>query len=278
MRTASGFRVACLTIALALVAVGCAGRDGDDGGDGVRGGTLQVLSADPEVRLDTDDTVVANPIAHTYARTLYGYNLSGPPEQKTVAVPDIASGHQLSADQRTYTFTLRPGVRYAPPVNREVTATDFITAIQRLYDKQTPSYWQQYSDLIAGARRFGAGKASRISGLTALDARTLKVTLDQPAGDFLSILALPGFAPVPGEYAASYAVGENYWRACGRHRPLHPNHLHPRKARRAGPQPQLGSRHRPPAQGLGRPHPRSSSTSVSRRSSRRSSTRTPTCR
>jgi ABC-type transport system substrate-binding protein len=209
MRTARGFRMACLTIALALLAVGCAGRDGDDGGDGVRGGTLQVLSSDPEVRLDTNDTF-AGPIAHTYARTLYGYNLSGPPEQKTVAVPDIASGYQLSADQRTYTFTLRPGVRYGPPVNREVTAQDFITAIQRLYDKQTPSYWQQYADLIAGAAAVGAGKASRISGLTALDARTLTITLVQPAGDFLSILALPGFAPVPGEYAASYAVGENY--------------------------------------------------------------------
>jgi len=209
MRTARAFRAACLTVALALVAVGCAGRDGDDGGDGVRGGTLRVLSADPQVRLDTNDTF-ASPIAHTYARTLYGYNLSGPPEQQTVPVPDIASGYQLSADQRTYTFTLRPGVRYAPPVNREVTAADFITAIQRLYDKQTPSYWQQYADLIAGTKAFGAGKASRISGLTAPDARTLTITLDQPAGDFLSILALPGFAPVPGEYAASYTLGENY--------------------------------------------------------------------
>jgi peptide/nickel transport system substrate-binding protein len=202
--------MACLALGLALVAVGCAGRDGDDGGDGVRGGTLRVLSADPEVRLDTADTF-ATPIAHTYARTLYGYDLSGPPEQKTVAVPDIASGPpQLSADRRIYTFTLRGGVRYAPPVNREVTAQDFITAIQRLYDKQTPSYWRQYADLIAGAAAVGAGKAGRISGLTAPDARTLKVTLVQPAGDFLSILALPGFAPVPGEYAASYALGENY--------------------------------------------------------------------
>jgi peptide/nickel transport system substrate-binding protein len=128
-----------------------------------------------------------------------------------VPVPDIASGPpQLSADRRTYTFTLRPGVRYAPPVNREVTATDFITAIERLYDKQTPSYGQFYANLIAGASRFGAGKATRISGLSAPDPRTLTITLDQPAGDFLSILALPFFAPVPGEYAAPYAVGDNY--------------------------------------------------------------------
>ena len=163
----------------------------------------------PFFGLDTADNY--GPITRPYARTLYGYNLAGPPEKKTDPVPDIASGPpQVSADRRTYTFTLRPGVRYAPPVNREVTATDFITAIQRLYDKQTPSYGQQYADLIAGATAFGAGKAGRIAGLAAPDPRTLQITLDQPAEDFLSILTLSFFAPVPGEHAAEYAVGDNY--------------------------------------------------------------------
>jgi peptide/nickel transport system substrate-binding protein len=210
MRTASGFRVACLALGLALLGAACSTPQRDASENGVRGGTLQVLSADPDVKLDTA-TFYYPPITRAYARTLYGYNLAGPPEQATVPVPDIASGPpQVSADRRTYTFTLRGGVRYAPPVNREVTAHDFITAIQRLYDKQNPSYAQQYADLIAGARRYGAGKASRISGLAAPDARTLTITLDQPAEDLLSILTLPYFAPVPGEYAASYAVGANY--------------------------------------------------------------------
>jgi peptide/nickel transport system substrate-binding protein len=209
MRTARVLRVACLALALALLGSACAGLQRDAAGDGVRGGTLRVLSYAPFGGLDTADNY--GPIARPYARTLYGYNLAGPPEQKTVPVPDIASGPpQVSADQRTYTFTLRPGVRYAPPVNREVTARDFITAIERLYDKQTPSYGQFYAALIAGTSRYGAGKAGRISGLTAPDPRTLQITLDRPAGDFLSILALPFFAPVPGEYAAEYAVGDNY--------------------------------------------------------------------
>jgi len=190
-------------IGLALVAVGCAGRDGDAGGDGVRGGTLQVLSSDPEPTLDTA-VFYYPPIARAYARTLYGYNLSGPPDRVTEPVPDIADGPaQLSADRRSYTFRLRAGVRYAPPVDREVTAADFITAIQRLYNKESPSYGQPYAGLIAGASRFGAGKATRISGLSAPDARTLIITLDRPAGDFLSILTLAYFAPVPGEYARS---------------------------------------------------------------------------
>ena len=145
----SGLRAACLALGLALLGPACTGRDGDDGGDGVRGGTLRVLSEDDIDALDT--AVIYTPqgvaIGRAYARTLYGYNLYGPPEKRAVPVPDIASGPaQLSADRRTYTFTLRPGVRYAPPVDREVTAQDFITAIERFYDKNTPSPGQQYGE------------------------------------------------------------------------------------------------------------------------------------
>jgi peptide/nickel transport system substrate-binding protein len=213
MRTASGFRVACLALGLALLGSGCLIPQRDAGGNGVRGGTLRVLSGGDIIGMDTavNYTPEGLAIARTFARTLYGYNLSGPPDQVTVPVPDIASGPpELSPDRRTYTFRLRPGVRYAPPVDREVTATDFITAIQRLYDRKTPSSGQQYADLIAGAEAFAAGKAERISGLAAPDPHTLQITLDRPAGDFLWILTQPFFAPVPGEYAAHYAVGANY--------------------------------------------------------------------
>jgi peptide/nickel transport system substrate-binding protein len=213
MRSANGFRMACLALGLALLGSACFGPERDSSRNGRRGGTLRVLSVDPIMGLDT--AVNYNPnglaMAHAYARTLYGYDLAGPPEQRTVPVPDIASGPaQVSADRRTYTFRLRAGVRYAPPVDREVTAQDFITAIQRLYDKTTPSDGEKYADLIAGARRFGVGKASSISGLAAPDPRTLTITLAQPAEDFLSILTQSFFAPVPGEYAANYAVGANY--------------------------------------------------------------------
>jgi ABC-type transport system substrate-binding protein len=213
MSTAKVFRAACLALGLALLAAGCTGPQQGANANGVRGGTLWVLSADDLMGLDTavNYTPTGMAMARAYARTLYSYNLAGSPEQATVPVPDIANGPpQVSADQRTYTFTLRPGVRYAPPVDREVTAQDFITAIERFYDKKFPSPGQFYSDLIAGAKRFGAGKASHISGMSAPDARTLQITLDQPAGDFRSILTMSLFAPVPVEYAADYQVGDNY--------------------------------------------------------------------
>ena len=214
MGSARGSRLCGLALGLALLGSACSGA----GQDTVRGGTLRVLS--PEVIEGLDTAITYTPyelaVARTYARTLYGYDLSAPPDQVTNPVPDIASGPpQVSADRRTYTFTLRPGVRYAPPVDREVTAADFITAIERFYGKITPSILspsagQQYANLIVGAAAFGAGKAERISGLAAPDDRTLRITLVRPAGDLLSILTLALFAPVPEEYARRYEVGDNY--------------------------------------------------------------------
>ena len=210
MPTVRGFQAACLVLGLAVAVMSCSGPERHASANGVRGGTLRVLTVEPEVTLDTAAFPLPA-IARTYARTLYGYNLAGPSEQVTVPVPDLADGPpRLSADRRTYSFTLRPGVRYAPPVDREVTATDFITAIERLYDAKSPSGGQFYADLIAGAKAFGAGKAKHISGLAAPGPHTLTISLDQPAEDFLSILTLPFFAPVPGEYAAHYQVGANY--------------------------------------------------------------------
>jgi hypothetical protein len=45
--------MACLTLALALVAVGCAGPERDPDGDSVRGGTLRVLINELDAGLDT---------------------------------------------------------------------------------------------------------------------------------------------------------------------------------------------------------------------------------
>ena len=211
MRTATGFGAVSLALGIALLGWACVGPRPDANRNGVRGGTLRVLAEHSPDGLDTAVayTPQSEAIARTYARTLYGYNLNGPRERKTDPVPDIASGPpQLSADQRTYTFRLRGGVRYAPPVNREVTAQDFITAIERLYE--VPSPGQQYANLIAGAAAFGASKAARISGLAAPDSRTLTITLDQPAHDFLWILTQSFFAPVPEEHADDYEVGKNY--------------------------------------------------------------------
>jgi peptide/nickel transport system substrate-binding protein len=206
---------------LTLLAAGCGG-DGDGsgapsgGGDqsqGTRGGTLRIVNAADVDYLDTATgyyTVTAA-LQRTYARGLYSFDITkkGTPEEFT-PMPDLADGPaQVSNNNTVFTFKIRKGVKYAPPVNREVTAEDFVTAVERLYDKATPSGGQTYGNLIAGAKAFGDGKAKTISGLKA-SGDTLTITLDKPAPDFLSVLFQPFFAPVPKEYASRYKVGSDY--------------------------------------------------------------------
>ena len=235
MRTARGLRAACLLLGLALLGSACTGPERDAARDGVRGGTLRVLSAEAISGLDTAVTYTPNEvaIARAYARTLYGYDLSGPPEQATVLVPDIATGPpQVSADRRTYTFTLRPGVRYAPRSTARSPPRTSSPPSKRFYDEPTPASLaplpgRQYADLIAGAAAFGAGEADRIAGLAAPDPRTLKITLVQPASD-LPVDPHPGdVRPGAGGVRRQLHGRRQLLGPCGRLRPLQAGHLHP---------------------------------------------------
>jgi peptide/nickel transport system substrate-binding protein len=143
-------------------------------------------------------------------RELYSFDSRVEGEQSLHPVPDLADGpYELSADGRTYSFRIRREVRYAPPVNREVQAKDFVYAVERQLDPARPSP-NPYSRLIRGAAAFAAGKAREISGMQALGPHTLRITLDRAASDFPSILTLPFFSPVPKEYAAKYTLGRDY--------------------------------------------------------------------
>ena len=100
-------------------------------------------------------------------RELYSFDSRAEGERSLQPVPDLADGpYQLSDDGRTYTFQIRRGVKYAPPVDREVMAKDFVYAIERQLDPEHRSP-NPYARLIKGVDDFAAGKARRISGLRA---------------------------------------------------------------------------------------------------------------
>ena len=206
-----------LLLALVLLAAACErGGNGEvadrDGPRGVKHGTLTVVSQSDVDALDPGMAYRAFDFAllRGMVRELYSFDSRIEGEQSLQPVPDLADGpYQLSADGRTYTFRIRRGVRYAPPVNREVQAKDFVYAVERQLDPAHPSP-NPYSRLIRGAGDFAAGKAKTISGLQAPGPHTLRITLDRPAGDFPSILTLPFFSPVPREYASSYTLGRDY--------------------------------------------------------------------
>ena len=116
----------------------------------------------------------------------------------------------MTGNGTVYTFTLRQGVKWGPPVNRALKAQDFVYGLTRMFDSKTPSSGQPYALLIAGTDDFASGKATTISGIQAIDDNTVQITLKQAAGDFLSILSMGFFAPVPQEQASKYSVGSAY--------------------------------------------------------------------
>jgi ABC-type transport system substrate-binding protein len=206
-----------LLLAVVLLAAAChGGGNGEvadrDGPRGVKRGTLRVFSESDVEALDPGVAYAGFDFAllRGMIRELYSFDSRVEGERSLQPVPDLADGpYQLSADGRTYTFRIRREVRYAPPVNREVQAKDFVYAVERQLDPAHPSP-NPYSRLIRGADDFAAGRASTISGMRALNRHTLRITLDRPASDFPSLLTLPFFSPVPKDYASSYALGRDY--------------------------------------------------------------------
>ena len=122
-------------------------------------------------------------------------------------VPDLAeSAPEISADNRQITVRIRPGVHYAPPVNREVVAADVEYAFERSFSRRVPSgYATAYFRALEGAPREPTRTVRDIAGVSAPDARTLVLRLKKPvAQQVAAALVMPITVPVPREYAAPY--------------------------------------------------------------------------
>jgi peptide/nickel transport system substrate-binding protein len=203
-------------VCLALLASACSSDGATEATPslkGVKGGTLQILTVADVDSLDpaAARSTAAWSLMRLYARTLYSWDSAMVGDAIAAPVPDLATGSPaISADGLTYTITLRKDVAWAQPLAGAVQADDFIYAVERQIKGRDPL--NPYAWMIKGAREYAAGKAKTIAGLAAPDPLTLRITLTRPASDFVSILALPFFAPVPRAHAAKSSVGDGYSR------------------------------------------------------------------
>lgn len=111
--------------------------------------------------------------------------------------PEVARAlPTVSPDGRTYTFELRDDFVFSPPSNDRVTAAHFKWAIDRALNRQMNSPSQPYLGDIVGAQDVINGTTNATSGVLA-EGNTLRITLVEPAGDFLARLALPFTCPLP---------------------------------------------------------------------------------
>lgn len=120
-------------------------------------------------------------------------------------VPDLAEQVPAPTDNgRRYTFTLKRGVRFGPPVNREIVADDIRYAIERVARPADGSQYPFYFDDIRGFDAYRAGTAASISGITVSGRRTISFELVRPDGGFLYRLTLPAAAPIPPEVGGCF--------------------------------------------------------------------------
>jgi peptide/nickel transport system substrate-binding protein len=150
-------------------------------------------------------------------RTLMSYRgAAGPAGAEPV--PDLAAGPpQVSSDGLTWTFRLRRGLDYAPPMQRtEITSPDIVRALLRAGDSKTgglgPSF---YLSVIQGFTAYQKGESQTISGLETPDPFTVRITETQADGSLPYILAMPMTAPIPplpGSPGARFgtATGHDY--------------------------------------------------------------------
>ncbi|HKI33821.1 MAG TPA: ABC transporter substrate-binding protein [Gemmataceae bacterium] len=146
-------------------------------------------------------------------RILYGGLLDCDDDLKLV--PWLAAEMpEVSADRLSYTFTIRQGVRFAN--GRELTADDFVYAIERIFEPATKSVGTTFLRNLRGAEPFGEARQRdaeeqgtgrrerlaeprRLEGVRALDRCTLRIELEKPDLAFLWLLTLPYTYPVPRE-------------------------------------------------------------------------------
>jgi peptide/nickel transport system substrate-binding protein len=127
-------------------------------------------------------------------------------------VPDIATAMPIiSNNGRTYTFHLRNGVRFSPPVSRAVRPSDFKYTIERLF--LVNSGGVGFYTGIAGANKFAKTKKGGISGIVADDKKmTIAFRLTQPDGTFLDYMAVPFAFVVPTGTPAKDVSTISAWR------------------------------------------------------------------
>jgi len=119
--------------------------------------------------------------------------------------PSIAaSWPKISADGLVWTFTLRKGVMFQAPVNREVHASDFKFSWERILNPKTASPGVGFFLSIAGAKEYNAGKAKDVSGIKALGPYTLQVRLVKPYVPFKYVCAMTFAYVVPREIVEKY--------------------------------------------------------------------------
>ena len=116
-------------------------------------------------------------------------------DKSGAAAPGIAASWEVSPDGKTYTFHLRHDAKWSN--GEPVVAADFVGGLRRLVEPDTASQYAEVVDVIVNTGDIVAGRKPPESlGVSAPDAYTVIVNLNNPAPYLPGLLAHPSTCPV----------------------------------------------------------------------------------
>jgi peptide/nickel transport system substrate-binding protein len=148
---------------------------GDDKANFVIGSSADVQNLDPQLTTAASSFQV---LENTQERL---FNITSDLE----IVPQLATGLETSEDLKTWTIPIRKGVKFHPPVDRELVAQDFVYTFERIMDEDVGSPRSYYFDTV--------------ESVSAPDDYTLKITLSEAAVSQKVYLASSGTGVIPKE-------------------------------------------------------------------------------
>jgi ABC-type transport system substrate-binding protein len=179
------FGLAVLAAALGILLSGSV-AGADVAASAREGGTFRIAMSAEHVEF-IDPALINLPGPAVLLRAACGGLLTTPDKPLPGAlrvVPELAAGYpKISNGGKTYTFTIRKGVRFS--TGAPVTARDVAHTLNRFLDPQLKSHLGVGFRDVVGAEDVIAGKAQTASGIVA-NGRKLIVRLTKPAGDVSS--------------------------------------------------------------------------------------------
>ncbi len=135
-------------------------------------------------------------------------------DQYGVMIPSLAESWSVAEDNVTYTFKLRPGLKWYTWDGQEygdLTAQDFVTAMKWVLTKEnTATTSNTIYNVIKGAKDYYDGVTTDFStvGIRAVDDTTVEYTLIKPTPYFVNQVSFPCFYPLNEQFLNE--VGEEF--------------------------------------------------------------------
>lgn len=187
-------------------------------------GALAACSSDPTQKSAGGDAGVLNMYLYQKPKTFSPLAPNNGPDQLVMSFifdslygsdgsyglkPHLAAAApEVSDDAKTITVKLKPGLKWSD--GKPLTAEDVVFTFTVLADPETGSAQAGKFAAVAGAKELADGKADSLTGVTAPDAATVKITTTRPAAGLPGLIGNTPILPrhVLGEGPAK-GLGDN---------------------------------------------------------------------